>query len=199
MPWQPMHIEFFPFAASAFPCACAGRPVRRLRSGTASDILITRSLRKSRTILYGALGQGQRHRRSPSATEAAIRLRTSSDCTLSSSSRLTITPASRSTAGVLARNEQGKPGIAVAERTFHEVELPGFEKLRLNRVVVNGQEKVRVARRRRARRELGHEAVVADEHGLQSAVARSGFDLRCEIAGEVELRAPARAGRPRLL
>src|SRR5262245_4142650 len=40
MPWQPMHIDTFPFAASALPlCACAGSD-RAERSSRASGILI---------------------------------------------------------------------------------------------------------------------------------------------------------------
>src|SRR5258706_5020536 len=77
MPWQPMHIEFFPLAASAFPaiCAWAWAHARLERSRNAVDILITRLERRfaPRILSFRRRGanaprreaaiQSQRHRR----------------------------------------------------------------------------------------------------------------------------------------
>src|SRR5690242_7073831 len=43
MPWQPMHIEIFPFAASAFPvvCACACRTMEENRSAATVLIIVS--------------------------------------------------------------------------------------------------------------------------------------------------------------
>src|SRR5207247_6863976 len=83
---------------------------------------------------------------------------------------------------VLARNEKRKARIPVAERPLDAVEFPGFEEMRLHRVVVHREEKISRTRGSGAARELRHEAVVADEHRLQSVSARGGFDLHGEIA-----------------
>jgi hypothetical protein len=100
---------------------------------------------------------------------------------------------------VLAGNEKGKARIAVAEQPLHAVEFPGLEEMRLHRIVVHGEKKIRAGRGDGALREPGRETVRADEQGSQSPAAHGGFDFRRELAVEIQLRTPARAGGARFL